>query len=127
MARNARSKGTVLDRNLVRERIRRLGRDAGFEHLFELLEHIDEGHDDVVFFADEAGTWQLGIPWPTVRPVWIAAFATRADPATFGATVANRIRHFDRAGRDRYLAIAAAAASEAQRRELTTAVENLHG
>lgn len=31
-----------------------------FELLFGLLRHIAEGHDDVIFFADEAASWQVG-------------------------------------------------------------------
>jgi hypothetical protein len=32
-----------------------------FEVLFRLLRRIDEAPDDVVYFADEAGSWQLGV------------------------------------------------------------------
>jgi hypothetical protein len=37
-----------------------------FELLFGLLRRIDEGNDDVIFFADEAGSWQVGVDWSTV-------------------------------------------------------------
>ena len=31
-----------------------------FETLFDILLHIDEGNDDIVFLADEAGSWRVG-------------------------------------------------------------------
>ena len=36
-----------------------------FNLIFELLEHIDHG-EDIVFFADEGGSWQVGIHWDEV-------------------------------------------------------------
>ena len=42
-----------------------------FELLFGLLRHIDEGHDDLIFFADEGSSWNVGVPWRTVlRPTF---------------------------------------------------------
>jgi hypothetical protein len=29
--------------------------------LFGLLNHMDQGHDDIIFFADEGGSWQVGV------------------------------------------------------------------
>ena len=37
--------------------------------LFGLLNHIDKGNDSVVFFADEGGSWQVGVDWAKVLPV----------------------------------------------------------
>jgi hypothetical protein len=34
-----------------------------FDTIAALLRHIDEGHDDVVFFADEGGSWQVEVDW----------------------------------------------------------------
>ena len=36
------------------------------ELILGVLRHIDECHDDVVFFADEAGAWQVGATWARV-------------------------------------------------------------
>ncbi len=38
----------------------------GFEILFSLLHKIDESPDDIIFFADEAGEWQVGVEWEKV-------------------------------------------------------------
>jgi hypothetical protein len=40
----------------------KLTREA-MDILFDLLRHIDDGYDDVVFFADEGGSWQVGKKW----------------------------------------------------------------
>jgi hypothetical protein len=34
-----------------------------FEIIFDLLRHIDDCEDDVIFFADEGGSWQVGVDW----------------------------------------------------------------
>jgi hypothetical protein len=39
-----------------------------FEIVFGLLDHIDECQDDVVFFADEGGSCQIGFDWEKVLP-----------------------------------------------------------
>jgi predicted nucleic acid-binding protein len=41
-----------------------------FDIIFGLLERLDGGREDVVFFADEGGAWQVGIDWRTVLPAW---------------------------------------------------------
>ena len=30
--------------------------------------------DEVIFFADEAGSWQIGVDWRTVFPAYFAAY-----------------------------------------------------
>jgi hypothetical protein len=30
--------------------------------------------DEVIFFADEAGSWQVGVDWRTVFPAYFAAY-----------------------------------------------------
>ncbi len=34
-----------------------------FEVIFSLLRHIDECTDDILFFADEGGSWEVGVNW----------------------------------------------------------------
>src|SRR6202046_2455648 len=50
-------------------------RDA-FELLFALLRRLDRDPDSVVFFADEGGSWQVGVNW---RPGLAAYFRCLAD------------------------------------------------
>ena len=40
-----------------------------FDIIFDLLDRIDEGRE-IVFFADEAGAWQVGVHWEKVLPPW---------------------------------------------------------
>ena len=54
-----------------------------FELLFRLLRHIDEGHDDVVFFSDESGSWQFGIDWPRVLPAYFRSLAESVSAEDF--------------------------------------------
>jgi hypothetical protein len=46
-----------------------------FELLFALLRSIDEDPDSVVFFADEAGSWQVGVDWREVLPAYFRCLA----------------------------------------------------
>src|SRR5260370_22364818 len=39
--------------------------------LFGLLNHIDKGDDDAIFFADEGGSWQFGADWARGWPRWV--------------------------------------------------------
>ena len=48
--------------------------------LFGLLNHIDQGQDDVIFFADEGGSWQVGVDWAQVLPVWFKVLSATAEP-----------------------------------------------
>ena len=65
-----------------------------FEVLFRLLRHIDEAHDDVVYFSDEAGSWQLGVNWRMVFPAYFRCLAEIASPEEFSRTVDQMIRAF---------------------------------
>jgi hypothetical protein len=51
-----------------------MAREA-FERLFALLRRIDEDPDGVVFFADEAGSWQIPVDWRAVLPVYFRCVA----------------------------------------------------
>jgi hypothetical protein len=86
--------------------------------LFGLLDHIDECLDDVVFFADEAGSWQVGVDWAKVLPAWFRVLSATAEPQEY----ANRIkdvldRHYSY-GRDKMLTLARRTATPEQRRAL---------
>ena len=65
------------------------GPDAqtAFELLFGLLARIDECTDDIVFFADEAGVWQVGVDWFEVLPAYARCVAVTASPADFARMI----------------------------------------
>lgn len=85
-----------------------------FEFLFGLLRRIDEAHDDVVFFADEAGSWQVGVNWRNVLPAYFRCLAETASAEEFAGTVDQVIRAFAENERAWHLSTAQAMATAAQ-------------
>ena len=86
--------------------------------LFGLLNHIDEGHDDVIFFADEGGSWQVGVDWARVLPAWFKVLSATAGPEEFAGRITALLSHHYRYGRDKMLAIARRTATPHQRKAL---------
>lgn len=60
-----------------------------FELLFALLRHIDEGHDDVLFFADDGSSLDVGVNWRMVLPAYFECVAETdaASPEEFSRVV----------------------------------------
>jgi hypothetical protein len=86
--------------------------------LFGLLDHIDQGNDDVLFFADEGGSWQVGVDWDRVLPVWFKVLSATAEPEEFANRITALISNHYSYGRDKMLAIARQTATEPQRKAL---------
>jgi hypothetical protein len=86
--------------------------------LFALLDRIDEGHDDIVFFADEGGAWQVGVDWPRVLPTWFKLLAATVGPADYAQRITTLLSNHHRSGRDKMLAVADRIASKDQRATL---------
>jgi len=89
--------------------------------LFGLLDHIDECHDDVIFFADEGGWWQVGTDWAKVLPAWFKVLSTTAGPEGFAGRMTALLSKHYRYGRDKMLASARRTAAPAQRKALAEA------
>ena len=89
-----------------------------FELLFGLLRHIDEGHDDVIFFADEGGSWQIGVDWRGVFAAYFRCLAETAAAEDFARSVDQAIEDFAEHDRPQYLRSAHAVAGSAQRAAL---------
>jgi hypothetical protein len=89
-----------------------------FELLFGLLRHIDEGHDDVVFFADEGGSWQVGVDWRAALPAYFRCLADNASPEEFAREVDRTIKAFAEYERPRHLTAARRVASTEQKAAL---------
>jgi len=85
-----------------------------FEIIFNLHRYIDEGHD-VVFFADEAGAWQIGVDWRRVFPAWFACLSLTTDPDEFARLALAAIGDFGGHSPERHLAAAREVATAAQR------------
>jgi hypothetical protein len=69
-------------------------------------------------FADEGGSWQVGVDWPKVLPVWFKVLAATVEPEEYARRITallSRHCHYDR---DKMRAIAARAATTEQRKAL---------
>jgi hypothetical protein len=86
--------------------------------LFGLLNHIDEGYDDVIFFADEGGSWQVGVDWAKVLPVWFKVLSATAEPQEYARRIAALLSCPYNYGRDKMLSIARRTATTHQRKAL---------
>jgi len=86
--------------------------------LFGLLDHIDKGHDDVIFFADEGGSWQVGVDWAKVLPVWLKVLSATAEPEEYAERITALLSCHYSYGRDKMLAIARRTATAPQRKAL---------
>lgn len=111
--------GRLFDRCSTSAKKRPAETREAFDVLFGLLRHIDTGDDDIVFFADEGGSWQVGVDWQKVLPAYFSALATTAAPDAYAAAVRGVIDDFVDHDRIRYLKAARAAASSAQKKALT--------
>ena len=94
---------------------------AAFTLLLELLRRIDQCYDDIIFFADEAGSWQVDVDWDTVLPAWFKCLAETAEPAEFARLAVGAIDDFKRFERDKHISQARRVATAAQRLALDAA------
>lgn len=86
-----------------------------FEVLFALLRTIDEGNDDVLFFADEGGSWSVGVDWHKVLPAYFLCLAQTASAEEYAFCVNRAISDFADHDRCRHMTHAWKVASAEQR------------
>ena len=86
--------------------------------LFGLLDRIDKCLDDVIFFADEGGSWQVGVDWANVLPVWFKVLSATAEPEEYAQRITALLSCHYSYGRDKMLAIARRTATTDQRKAL---------
>jgi hypothetical protein len=89
----------------VGERMKRVETRAAFELLFDLLRRIDACSEDIVFFADEAGSWQIGVHWPEVAPAYARCLSKQVPPDDVAAAVDRLISEHAAHDRGRILAV----------------------
>jgi hypothetical protein len=90
----------------------------GFELLFALLRRIDEDPDRIVFFADEAGSWQILVDWRTVLPTYFQCLAQAMSGENFAREVDRTILDFCHYDRPRLLDAARSVANTEQKAAL---------
>jgi hypothetical protein len=98
-----------------------------FELLFALLRRIDECRDDVIFFADEAGSWQVGVDWGSALPAYFRCLADTAFAEEFAREVDRTISDFADFERPRHLAAALRVANSEQETALLRLSAREHG
>jgi hypothetical protein len=89
-----------------------------FELLFALLRRLDEDPDSVVFFADEAGSWQVGVDWREALPAYFRCLADGTSSEDFAREVDRAISDFSDYERPRHLTAARRAANAEQKAAL---------
>jgi hypothetical protein len=89
-----------------------------FELLFALLRRIDEDPDSVVFFADEAGSWQVGVAWRAALPAYFRCLADGTSGDEFAREVHRAISDFADDERPRQLTAARRVANAEQKAAL---------
>jgi hypothetical protein len=89
-----------------------------FELLFELLRRIDEDRDSIVFFADEAGSWQVGVDYCEALPAYFQCLAATASGEEFAHEVDRTIADFADEKRPKHMAAARRLADSEQKAAL---------
>jgi hypothetical protein len=89
-----------------------------FEIIFSLLGKIDECTDDILFFADEGGSWQVGVDWETVLPAWFRVLSATAGPSEYAQSITTLLKRHYEYGRVKMLAAARRIATPTQRQAL---------
>ena len=91
--------------------------------LFGLLDHIDKGNDDVIFFADEGGSWQVAVDWERVLPLWLKVLSATAEPKEYAERIMRLLSGHYSYGRDKMLSLARGTATPEQRKALAEVKE----
>lgn len=91
------------------------------EIILGLLRYIDECNDGVIFFADEAGSWQVGVDWAKVLPALFSCLARSTAPEEYARRVVEVVDEFDRHDRGKHMAAARRFANPSQRKALRAA------
>jgi hypothetical protein len=89
-----------------------------FELLFGVLRHIDEAHDDVIFFADEGSSREVAVDWRTALPAYFCCLAETTSAAELAQSVYQTILDFDEHDRAHHLRAASRVANAEQKAAL---------
>lgn len=93
-----------------------------FEILARLVERIDEG-EELIFFADDGGSWMFGEDWDKILPAWFRVLAATASADEFAARVRSIIKARGEYRGTKVLAMARKAANPEQRAALDVLVD----
>ena len=88
---------------------------AAFDVLFGLLERLDHNPDQILFFADEAGAWQVGVDWKKVFPTYFEVLSKTSGSDEYAPRVIHLIDTHYAYGRAKMVTAARKAATAVQR------------
>jgi hypothetical protein len=91
--------------------------------LFGLLDTMDKGELEMVFFADDGGSWQVGVDWGEILPVWFKVLSATAEPDAYSHGVLESISRHQDYRRVELIGIALSVATPAQREILAALAE----
>lgn len=89
-----------------------------FEQLFGLLDELDQGNDEIIFFADEGGSWQVGVDWEDVLPSYFKVLSELAAPKEYAESVVKIVKSHVNYHSQEYHDLALKAANSAQKKAL---------
>ena len=89
-----------------------------FEVLFDLLDEVDECRDDIIFFADEAGAWQVGVEWDEVLPCYFKVLATVVQPREYAEGVIKLVKSHANYKAENYFELALEVGKNPQKKAL---------
>ena len=66
----------------------------GLALLIDLLRQIDRCEVEIIFFADEGGSWQVGVNWCEVLPAWFRSLSPTSEAYDYAEAVVDAINDF---------------------------------
>lgn len=63
------------------------------------MSKVDKGTDDLLFFADEGGAWQVGVDWRNVLPAWFRVLSATVGPSEYAQRITTVLKHYYKHGR----------------------------
>ena len=118
----------LLDRCIAEEKNSKTAEvRQAFDIIFGLMDHIDKCLDDVIFFADEGGSWQIGIDWNRVLPPWFRVLSATAAPEEYAQRITVLLKRHCAHDSAKMVSVARKAATSDQRKALTDAANGPAG
>lgn len=90
--------------------------------LMDLLREVDGGSIEIVFWADEGGSYEVHVEWEKVLPLWFRCLASTSTPEEYAREVMKALKDFFVHDRSSCRKKALSLATPAQRAALAAAL-----
>ncbi len=90
-----------------------------FDIIFGLLDRIDDCRQDIIFFADEAGSWQVGVQWEKVLPPWFKALSATVASHEYAQRIVGLLKRHHKEVSAEMFTVACKVATQEQRQMLS--------